>query len=100
MRSLTFTQIVDSRFDTMDSYTEQTKGELNTLIRERHAILMDLLNSLEGVTVECREAYLIDWDDFYQYRQDYRVQKTTRRVTWDTIQTLVNSIHAVPYRLN
>ena len=114
-RTLTFQQITDSR----DMELEKCLPELESRIQK----LENLLN-IEGVKVRIGEPYLIDWTDtmneynkklakenpymkdYYlrnvnkkqiQYRANFRIKKNTRKITWNDIYKIVNSVKAVPY---
>ena len=45
---------------------------------------------------------MVDWrnttENNIQYRANFYITKRTRKVTWDDIYELVNSIKAVPYK--
>ena len=116
-RKLVFQQITDSR--NMD--IEKCLPELETRIQK----LEKLLN-IEGVDVKIGDPYLIDWTEsmgkYYkelaekttipeqkerllklantkqiQYRANFRIKKSTRKITWNDIYKIVNSVKAVPY---
>lgn len=88
MRTLTFVQITDSRF-------EPAETVLDTL-NARIAAIKEKLN-LPGIQLHVSSPWLVDWDDHIQYRTRFRVTKD-RRITWNAIYELVNSVHAVPYK--
>ena len=114
-RTLKFEQITDSRFT--------PEEECLPILQERIMKIKELLN-LDGVSVDIGEPYLIDWTetnrewsikaakenpamrDYYlkeaekshiQYRANFYVKKKTRKVTWNDIYRLVNTVKAVPY---
>lgn len=87
MRTLHFVQITDSRFD----------NDLN-IIYERIDRIKKLLN-IEGVTVNVYDVYRVLFEDgTLQKRAEFTVRKDTRKVTWNDIYELVNSVKAVPYK--
>jgi hypothetical protein len=110
-RRLYFQQITDSRF------TEEEK--CLPILQERIERIKELLK-IEGINVTVGKPYFIDWteavqkhydknkqyhSDNYkrpireiQYRADFYVTKTTRKITWNDIYKLVNSVKAVPYK--
>ncbi len=103
-RTLHFQQITDSRF--MD------RKKCLPVLNDRIQKIKELLN-IENVTVEIGKPYLLEWGDKtkeekgrdgydtdnynIQYRANFRVKKYTRKVTWNDIFELVNSVKAVPY---
>jgi len=109
-RRLYFQQITDSRF--------MEEEECLPVLQERIEKIKRLLD-IEGVSVTVGKAYFLDWTEevqkiydenknYYsdnykrpireiQYRADFYVTKTTRKVTWNDIYKLVNSVKAVPY---
>lgn len=88
---LTFQQIVDNRFIDGDLLLELNK--INTKI-------INEINKLEGVYVKFKEPYEVDFTDNLQYRQNYFIKKTTRKITWNDIYKVINNIKAVPYKFN
>ena len=116
-RVLTFQQITDSRDINIDKCL--------TVLNERIEGIKKLLD-IEGVEVEASDPYLIDWTETMskhyrdlaakvenleqkarllkdanikqiQYRANFYIKKNTRKVTWNDIYKLVNSVKAVPY---
>lgn len=86
-RTLTFEQIADSRFGI-------TKGDL----LERHERLMDLLSKQKPLTIVSEEPKRYVWPDgTVQYRIRYYIKKEGRKLTWNDVFRLVNSIKPVPY---
>ena len=108
MRTLYFEQITDNRLI--------PEEECLSVLNERVEIIKTLLN-LEGVTIKIEKPRFIDWTEStkqwetkvnlpeerrlkgrsIQYRVGFRVNKTTRKITWNDIYKLVNSVKAVPY---
>lgn len=90
MRTLCFVQVTDSRLD------ENPKE----LLEERIKQLEERLN-IEGVTCTHTDPKFIDWshteEGGYQWRSFFYVKKNTRKVTWNDIYDIVNSVHAAPY---
>ena len=89
MKTLHFQQIADSRFNTGLPDLELRISQITSK-----------LSDLPGVTVKVDEPYRIDWgepDPNTQYRANFYVTKD-KRVTWDTIYALVNSVKPVYYR--
>lgn len=114
-RRLYFEQITDSRFI--------PKDDCLPVLQERVCKIEKLL-TMEGIDLKIGEPYLIDWtevtrnhnlecaeknpsmreyylkeaeNEHIQYRADFWVKKITRKVTWNDIMRLVNSVNAVPY---
>lgn len=87
-RTLIFTQIVDSRFC----------DNPETEIKNRIAALNQLLASHDGLVYESEKIkrYTADDGDF-QYRITFYVQKKNRKVIWDDIYRIVNSVKPVPF---
>lgn len=105
MRTLYFIQITDDRFD----------DDIRNLLEKRVQKIKELLD-IDGVEViisdiknvyfEGNTVYHEDGNVAYQTKPNnqcrcrFRVRKTTRKVTWDDIYDLVNSVKAVPYSFN
>lgn len=115
-RTLTFQQITDSRNIEI--------GRCLLELEDRIEKLRELLD-IEGLEVSISDPYLIDWSDtmkkYYidlskravgdqvelflkkaeekqiQYRANFRIKKHTRKITWNDIYKIVNSVKAVPY---
>ena len=101
-RTLFFTQITDDRFD----------KDIRALLEERVRKLKELL-SIEGVEVRVFPIDEIHFEGHTVYRENgtaaytapannqcrcrFEVRKTTRKVSWDDIYKIVNSVKAVPY---
>lgn len=98
-RRLYFQQVTDSR----------SEENILELLTERVNKLKELLN-IEGVEVLATEPELIEWnyrdwssllkcyiDKHYQYRSSFFVTKNTRKLSWNDIYKIVNSVKAVPY---
>ena len=92
-RTLYFQQITDSRFEPIEKCLP--------ILQERIGRIKELLN-IEGVSITVEEPYMVDWrnttENNIQYRANFYITKRTRKVTWDDIYELVNSIKAVPYK--
>ena len=88
-RKLTFEQVTDSRMD------ENPKE----LLEERVKQLEERLD-IDGVTCTRTPIRFLDWKDrTYQYRCSFEVVKETRKLAWDDIYDIINSIHATYYKL-
>lgn len=91
MRTLRFTQIVDSRF----------KGENLTLLKRRAGKIEKALKTLPGVTVKVGKPRKLIWgppEPCVQWRMDFWVRKLPKgSVTWNTVYKTVNEVKAVPY---
>lgn len=88
-RKLTFEQVTDSRMD------ENPKE----LLEERVKQLEERLD-IDGVTCTHTPIRFLDWKDgTYQYRCSFEVVKETRKLAWDDIYDIINSIHATYYKL-
>ena len=89
MRTLTFEQITDSRFN----------KDIAGLLRERKRRIMEKLKTMNGVQVEHAVTRHLEWPDgSEQFRCRFYVRKTTRRYTWNDVYRAVNSVHPVPYK--
>lgn len=88
MKKLYFTQITDSRFD----------ENIETLLDERTEKIKSLLN-IDGITVFSGNKRQIDFGTNIQWRIDFIVTKNTRKLSWNDIYRIVNSVKAVPYKL-
>lgn len=86
-KTLVFQQITDDRFD----------GNILETLQERVQQIKDLLR-LDGVEVSVSEPRLVEFDTNNQYRVNFEITKTTRKITWNDIYKLVNSVKAVPYK--
>ena len=87
MRMLTFEQITDSRFDT----------NIEQLLMERVDKISTLLSNYDGVNVMYDNIRKVTFNNDIQYRCRFYVTKTTRKITWNDIYKIVNSVKAVPY---
>lgn len=98
-KKLYFQQITDSR----------SNENILELLKQRVSTLKELLN-IDGLEVHITEPELIEWnnrdwsslikdyvDKHYQYRSSFFVTKNTRKVSWNDIYKIVNSVKAVPY---
>ncbi|WP_121616606.1 hypothetical protein [Virgibacillus halodenitrificans] len=86
-RTLTFEQIVDSRF-------ELTKEDL----LQRHERLMTLLVKQKSLTVVSGKPIKYEWPNgTVQYRIRYHIKKEGRKLKWNDVYCLVNSVKPVPY---
>ena len=91
MRTLTFEQITDSRFDT----------NIEQLIAERTTTIISLLRSMDGVHVfhdGIRKLTFDDPENNEQYRCQFWVRKDNKKTTWNDIYKAINSIKPVPYK--
>ncbi len=91
IKTLCFTQITDSRFD----------NNILELLQNRIEKLKELL-SIEGLEVNMTSPRLVDWsntsENNIQYRSEFYITKNTRKISWNDIYKMVNSVKAVPYR--
>ena len=101
-RTLYFTQITDDRFD----------KDIRSLLEERVNRLKELL-LIVGVEVTVFPIYDVHFDGHTEYWEDgtvayttpannqcrcrFEVRKSTRKVSWNDIYKIVNSVKAVPY---
>lgn len=94
-RKLYFQQITDSRF--------MNKEDCLPILNERIEKLKKLLD-IENLNITVSEPRLLEWgkaegvEEHIQYRADFIIEKKTRRVTWNDIYKIVNSVKAVPYK--
>lgn len=105
MRTLYFTQITDDRFD----------RNIKSLLEERVREIKNLLN-VDGVKVVVSDIEDIHFDRHTRYREDgsivyktephnqckctFQIIKTTRKLTWNDIYKIVNSVKPAPYSFN
>lgn len=93
-RTLTFNFITDERFN-------GTKEELIKMDSELKKKIQRYLSVLNFREEEIRE---LDWPEremepaHKQWRKAYYIQKLNRKITWNDIYKLVNSIKPVPYK--
>lgn len=85
-RTLCFEQITDDRF----------YDDIYNLLEARVKKLKELLN-IEGVEVRTDDIYEVNFVKNKQYRCKFYVTKSTRKVTWNDIFKIVNSVNPVPY---
>lgn len=93
-RTLTFEQIASSR-----------NNEGKNALLDRHNKIMELLTSHESITVKHGDVTENFWDknlirsneDVTDYRIRYYVKKQGRKITWNDIYKMVNSVKAAPY---
>ena len=102
MRTLYFTQITDDRFD----------KNIKQLLEERTHKIKELL-SIDGVEVIVSDIEDIHFNGHTEYWADgsiayqtepnnqcrcrFQVRKNTRKLSWNDIYRLVNSVKPVPY---
>ena len=105
MRTLYFTQITDDRSD----------KNIKQLLEERIQKLKELLN-IEGVELVVSDIEDIHFNGHTEYWKDgtvayqepannqcrcrFQVRKTTRKLTWNDVYKIVNSVKPVPYSFN
>ena len=85
-RILYFEQITDDRFD----------ENIYNLLDKRVRKIKELLN-IDGVEVYTSMIYDVDFGTNKQCRCKFYVHKHTKKVTWNDIYKIVNSVKAVPY---
>lgn len=98
-RTLYFQQVTDSR----------SEENILELLTQRVNKLKELLN-IDGIEIQVTEPELIEWnhrdwssllkdyiDKHYQYRSSFFITKNTRKLSWNDIYKIVNSVKAVPY---
>ena len=94
-RKLYFQQITDSRF--------MNEEDCLPILNERIEKLKKLLD-IENLNITVSDPRLLEWgkaegaDEHIQYRADFVIEKKTRKVTWNDIYKIVNSVKAVPYK--
>lgn len=102
MKTLYFTQITDDRFD----------KEIKQLLEKRIQTIKELL-SVDGVEVIVSDIEEIHFDSYTIYAEDgsvtyqtkpnnqcrciFQVRKNTRKLSWNDIYKLVNSVKPVHY---
>ena len=87
MRTLYFEQITDDRFN----------KDIYNLLENRVKRLKELLN-IDGIELKTSNIYEIDFEMNKQCRCKFFIKKNTKKLTWNDIYKIVNSIKAVPYR--
>lgn len=85
-RTLCFEQITDDRFYDNTYYLLKTRVEK-----------IKKLLDIDGVEVHTDEIYKVKFVKNKQYRCKFYVTKSTRKVTWNDIFKIVNSVNPVPY---
>ena len=101
-RTLYFEQITDDRFD----------KDIRNLLEERVEKLKELL-SIDGVEINVFPINEIHFNEHTEYWNDgtiayvsrannqcrcrFEIKKTTRKVSWNDIYGIVNSVKPVPY---
>lgn len=94
-RKLYFQQITDSRF----MNKEDCLPTLNDIVEKLKKLL-----DIENLNITVSDPRLIEWgkaegvEEHIQYRVDFIIEKKTRKVTWNDIYKIVNSVKAVPYK--
>lgn len=89
INTLTFEQIVDSRFDDI------SKGE-EILNQRRNKIISLCGNDFTVLTDDIR---FLDWGNGEsQYRQKYYIKKNSNNKSWNDLYKIVNSVCPVPYK--
>ena len=88
MATLHFQQITDDRFE---------DDILNKLIA-RNETLKNLLNVKGIEALKIGEPRLVTFEEGKQYRSDYYLIKN-KKITWNEIYGIVNSVCAVPFKL-
>ena len=86
MRTLTFTQIVDDRFDTN---LEKTLSQRTDAILER--LRSNGIRVIHGGIIEAV------FGENTQLRRQFWVSKP-KTITWDGVYRLINEVKAVPYK--
>lgn len=89
MKTLTFTQITDDRFE----------DNIQDRLLQRVHLLKTALSVLPGVTVKTSGLYDVNFGDSKQARCDFYVEKEGRKTTWDDVYKIVNAVKAVPYNM-
>ena len=91
MKTLTFEQITDDRFE----------NNIEQRLKERVDKISEILNHMEGVQCIHSEIWKVtfnsDSESNTQYRCRFHVKKEGRKTTWNDIYKAVNSVKAVPY---
>ena len=87
MRTLYFEQITDDRFD----------KDIYNLLERRVKKLKELLD-IEGVAVIIDMIYGVDFGTHQQCRCKFFITKNTKKVSWNDIYKIVNSVKPVPYK--
>lgn len=85
-RILFFEQITDDRQD----------KDIYNLLEHRVNKIKELLD-IDGVEVSTGNIYDVDFRTNKQCRCKFYIKKNTRKVTWNDIYGLVNSVKPVPY---
>lgn len=91
MRTLTFEQITDSRFN----------ADIEQLLAERTTKIVSLLKNMDGVHVfhdGIRKLTFPKPENNEQCRCQFWVRKDNKKTTWNDIYKTINSIKPVPYK--
>lgn len=87
MKTIYFEQITDSRF---------SKTDILKQLQQREKDIKDKLKNF--AKIETWTIYKIDRWDSIQYRQKYYIYKN-KWTTYNKVYEIVNSVHAVSYKL-
>ena len=90
MRTLTFEQITDDRFE----------NDIEQLLKDRISKISEILNHMEGVQCihsEIRKLTFSDSEGNNQYRCRFYVRKDGRKTTWNDIYKAINSVKSAWY---
>ena len=88
VRTLTFQQISDSRFNG----SEFELGKLTSGVESALSVLPEVKFQIEELRyLDSSETSTKSW------RQRFNVQKVGRKTTWNDVYKAVNSVKAVPY---
>ena len=103
MKTLYFEQITDDRFD----------KDIKNLLIVRIEKLKELLN-IDGIEVKIFPIDELHWEEKEYFKPDgsfsykteasnqcrckFEIIKTNRKITWNDIYKIVNSVNAVPYK--
>lgn len=88
VRTLTFQQISDSRFNGSELGLAKLTSEVESS-----------LSALPGVKIQIEELRCLENSETStkSWRQRFNVQKLGRKTTWNDVYKAVNSVKAVPY---
>lgn len=87
-RKMTWELITDSRFEG-DDYMAKGKQLSDKIITK--------LGNMAGIELEYDYGIGVDFGECKQFRKRFYVSKTTRKITWNDIMSMVNEVKSAPY---
>lgn len=87
MRTLTFEQITDDRFD----------NNIKELLGKRIYEIYKQFEGIDGIAIKNSPIKDINFGDNNQCRSTFYIQKYTSKLTWDDVYRKINEIKPAPY---